>query len=60
MTKKEIAAFPNHIDTPKGKLYKRKTCYGTIYLLNSQTRGYHFGTTAFYLQDAVDKFIKHE
>ncbi len=56
MTKSEIAKYPNHLNTPNGKLYKRKTDYGTIYVLNGSTRGMIFGTNAFHLQEAIDKF----
>ncbi len=57
MTRKEIAAFPNHIDTSNGKLYKRKSDYGVIYTINGNTRCLVFGLNAFHLQDAVDLFV---
>lgn len=60
MTRKEIAKYPNHIDTYMGKLYKRKTAHGVIYLLNGNNRGYVFGETAFHLQDAVNKFLNEK
>lgn len=58
MTRKELAKYPNHLDAPMGKLYKRKTMHGVIYLLGGHARGYVFGKTAFTLQDAIDKFSK--
>lgn len=58
LTRKQIAEYPNHIDTPTGKLYKRKTCHGIIYLLDGCTFGYVFGISAFNLQEAVDRFVK--